>query len=51
METPSYQILEELFVKWWVESYPMAPPSLNTIRTHAAFALHILNLESTQNLR
>lgn len=51
MATPSYAELEELFIKWWAESYPMAPPGPHAIRTHAAFALFVLNLESMQAQR
>jgi len=48
---PTYEDLQELFCAWWAESYPMAPPGQHSIRTHASFALWVLNQGSTQDLR
>ena len=45
---PSYPELEEMFAKWWAESYPHAPAGAHAIRTHAAFALHVLTYEPDQ---
>jgi len=51
MQPPNYEELEDLFKQWWADSYPMIHPGPHSIRTHAAFALYVLNLESMQNLR
>lgn len=51
MTTPNYEELEKLFAQWWADSYPMVHPGPHTIRTHAAFAQYVLNLETLQNLR
>lgn len=51
MQPPNYEEIEQLFIKWWAENYPMTHPGPHAIRTHAAFALFLLNLESTQSLR
>ena len=46
----TYTELEELFVKWWMESYMMPSPGPHAIRTHAAFALFVLNHGADQSL-
>lgn len=32
---------EELFLKWWAESYPSVKPAPHTVFTHVAFADYI----------
>ena len=46
----SYPELEELFAKWWAESYPHAPAGAHAIRTHAAFALYVLTYRPGEDL-
>lgn len=32
---------EELFKKWWAESYPNTKPSTHSVMTHVAFADYV----------
>ena len=47
---PSYPELEEMFTQWWAESYPHAPAGAHAIRTHAAFALHVLTFRPDEDM-
>lgn len=43
--------LESEFMAWWQDSYRNAPPSGHTVRTHVAFAEHVLERQRKQELR
>jgi hypothetical protein len=36
--------LKVVFLDWWKESFPLAPPNSRTVETHVAFASHVLAL-------
>lgn len=40
LRTPA-MTTEQLFMKWWGESYPNAKPAPHTVTTHVAFAEYI----------
>lgn len=40
--------VEARFRSWWAESYPLAPAGGHAVRSHVAFALHLLGGEVGQ---
>ncbi len=42
--------LENLFRKWWAESYPFAPPNKQSVGSHVAFAAWLLRCEAVLNV-
>jgi hypothetical protein len=39
---PTPEEIESTFGAWWAESYPSAPVGNHSVRSHVAFALHLL---------
>lgn len=42
---PTPEDVETRFRAWWAESFPNAPAGRHTVRSHVAFALHLLGGE------
>lgn len=47
MTTNPVPDLETVFRTWWAESFPSAPPGPHAVRSHVAFAQHLLAQQDT----
>ncbi len=42
--------IDEMFLKWWAESYPHAKPSPHAVLTHVAFAEYVEQVRTQEVL-